>query len=258
MATIQRESPRDAVRGWQLALSRLGHPTQPDGLWGPRTEAATRALQRAHGLPATGVADDATQALDARPVLVQPATAFDEQSTRWAMVERALAVVGLGAAAPAPYLDLIAPCRSDRANEALCSGLLQMSGCALVVRGLWVRAGILPPVLTQPYRVGRAVADVVQVAREAGALRHATEALKPGHVVIVSGPEHVLTVTQLVPAGARTLVRSVDGGQRDAAGRQQVQWRERMLEGASLGGRPILHVVDAVALARHWWEAPGG
>ena len=46
----------------QTALTEAGHDAGPaDGLTGPRTVAALRSFQRAHGLPITGEPDEATQ-----------------------------------------------------------------------------------------------------------------------------------------------------------------------------------------------------
>ena len=242
------------VRGWQRWLVSRGYDLQADGIYGPRTEAATRAIQRAAGLQASGVVDDATLALSREPEAPPgPDYTDDEQAIRYGHVERALAVVGLGAADRAPYLDLIAPCPSDRADVTICRDLASMSGCARAVRGLWVRAGVRASRLTAPYRVGRAVADVVAVADAAGALRPPSHEPRPGDVVIIGTPEHVLTV---VSVRGPTIV-SVDGGQRDALGKQTIARKERLLQGAYLGGRPILYVIDCVELSRAWSRSDG-
>lgn len=242
------------VRGWQRWLISRGHSLQADGIYGPRTEAATRAVQRAAGLPASGVVDDTTWALSRATVAPPgPDYATDEQAIRYGHVERALAVVGLGAADRSPYLDLIAPCAADRADATICRDLASMSGCALVVRGLWARAGIRAARLLDPYRVGRAVADVVAVADAAGALRPPSTAPRPGDVVIIGTPEHVLTV---VSVRGQTII-SVDGGQRDSLGKQIIMRRDRLLQGSYLGGRPILHVIDCVALSQAWSQSDG-
>jgi peptidoglycan hydrolase-like protein with peptidoglycan-binding domain len=57
------------VRQAQQALNALGYEAGPmDGLFGPRTEAATLRFQRSHGLPAGGVVERRTlHALLARP-----------------------------------------------------------------------------------------------------------------------------------------------------------------------------------------------
>ena len=242
------------VRAWQSWLAARGYAVSVDGIYGPRTEAATRAAQRAAGLRPTGEADAATLALAQVGSIVAPAIpAFDEQAARYGHVERAEAVVGLGAADPAPYYDLIAPNAEDRANARTCRDMGTMSGCALVVRGLWLRGGIRAASLLAPYRVGRAVIDVVSVAEAAGALRPPTTQPRPGDVIVIGSPEHVLTVAAI---RGQTVV-SVDGGQRDAEGRQTIRRRERLLQGTHLGGRPILHIVDCVELSRAWSRADG-
>ncbi len=51
-----------AVRTLQERLAKAGHTLAVDGLFGPRTRAALIAFQTASGLPATGIADEPTQA----------------------------------------------------------------------------------------------------------------------------------------------------------------------------------------------------
>lgn len=244
------------VASWQRFLARRGYDLRADGIYGVKTESATRAVQRAAGLPTTGTVTAATWALAERLDDLPPSSsAFDEQAARYGHVERALGVVGHGAADLPPYLDLIAPNEIDRANAQICRDLASMSGCALTVRGLWVRAGVRASCLLEPYRVGRAVADVVSVAEAAGALRAPSVPPKPGDVVVIGGPEHVLTVTSIQPAAGVTIVHSVDGGQRDSQGKQTIKARDRVMTPGILGGRTILHVIDCVELSRSWAKA---
>lgn len=56
----------EAVRRLQAALRALGHPITIDGIYGAVTDREVRAFQRAHALPATGIADLATRAAIAR------------------------------------------------------------------------------------------------------------------------------------------------------------------------------------------------
>jgi peptidoglycan hydrolase-like protein with peptidoglycan-binding domain len=52
------QSPR--VRAMQNRMNELGHPTVPDGNFGPKTEAEVKAFQKKFGLPATGHVDPTT------------------------------------------------------------------------------------------------------------------------------------------------------------------------------------------------------
>lgn len=58
----------DQVAGWQKMLLEAGFsPGTPDGIFGPKTTAATKEFQRAHGLPGTGRVDAPTyEAMKAR------------------------------------------------------------------------------------------------------------------------------------------------------------------------------------------------
>jgi len=60
---LARGSSGDRVRQLQNALAQGGFDVgEIDGRFGPKTSAAVRAFQSAHSLPATGIADQATQA----------------------------------------------------------------------------------------------------------------------------------------------------------------------------------------------------
>ncbi len=63
--TLRRGDQSQAVLTWQQKLVNAGYLTAAQlatgpGIFGPQTEAATKAFQQAHGLSATGVADSAT------------------------------------------------------------------------------------------------------------------------------------------------------------------------------------------------------
>ena len=77
----------------------------------------------------------------------------------------ALTAVGLGAADPGPYLDLVGPDETD----AMRSAMLTMSGCGLTVRGLWRRFGMSDPRLAAPYEPGSVMTTIRDMATEAGA-----------------------------------------------------------------------------------------
>jgi peptidoglycan hydrolase-like protein with peptidoglycan-binding domain len=58
---IQKEgSTGEAVRTVQYLLRAHGHSLAVDGIFGPRTEAAVRSFQQAHGLTVDGVVGNAT------------------------------------------------------------------------------------------------------------------------------------------------------------------------------------------------------
>jgi hypothetical protein len=141
------------------------------------------------------------------------------------LVAFAAALDGIGANPArdrARYLDLIAPNETpERAAE-----MAGMWGCALVARGI-LRAFITHPIFAAPYRDRRAMSDLVDIARDAGALHPPSRVPEPGDFVIVGGgedgggPEHVYMA---LPDGD-----GVDGGQRDDAGYQVIRIRKHEL-----------------------------
>lgn len=182
---------------------------------------------------------------------------------RHEVVAFAAMLPGLGAnpadgEARARYLELVAPGES----AARAAELSTMSGCALVVRGIW-RAFIAHPIMERPYVTGKAMSDLVQIAREAGAL-HPWPARIPeaGDVIIIGGgadgggPEHAwIALSVSVDEDAASLAASgIDGGQRDAAGFQVVKEREHVMgqgrdratdDGAQGGAaRRVRYVID--------------
>lgn len=151
------------------------------------------------------------------------------------MVELARSYVGEDASSPrGRYAELVAPADIDFARAEM----LRMSGCALVVRGLWRLLGVEHESLAKPYRPGMAVADVVAIARSRGAwvLPGGGRLPAPGDVVLVGGSpardggvEHVYVVaTELVDRGGHVAFGSIDGGQRTAAGHQTIRERSRV------------------------------
>lgn len=144
---------------------------------------------------------------------------------RAAVVREALAVVGLGAHDPEPYLDLVGPGES----AAIRAAMLTMSGCALVAAGVLRRAGLDAPELAPPYRIGTAVSRLMSLAVHHAAWRSDRHMLPgPGDIVLVRAPEHVFIVVEPTQLDLRTAsLVSVDGGQLDAQGRQVVRQRVR-------------------------------
>jgi len=150
-------------------------------------------------------------------------------------VEAALGVVGLTAdkgqpAKRAEYLALIAP--GENANMS--SSMAHMSGCGLVVAGIWRAASVVHPLLSQPYKIGAGISRLIAIARTAAAWRPYSKGLlpSPGDMVLVGdngkgGVEHVFTVVEV----NGTELVSVDGGQKDAKGFQCVVKMDRLWEG---------------------------
>ncbi len=165
------------------------------------------------------------------------------------MASLALAYDGVGVTHDRDgYLELVGPHES----EAMRAAMLTMSGCALVVRGLWRMAGVRSPILDAPYLVGRAMSDVVEIAKGAGAWR--TEELPGlGDAVVVgsTGHEHVFTVTG-APGPGETAVSSIDGGQRDEYGSQRIEARTRKWERLAGGGIQDTNDLGLVRLVLGW------
>jgi hypothetical protein len=184
---------------------------------------------------------------DARPVRLRGADLSGEAleaRTRAAGVAVAGALVGVHRD-PWAELDLMLPFDADPDGDRegprdyLRGGV---STCALAARGYLLLLGSGHEALWRPYlpRVGRAVADVVQIARDGGAWRtpepgrlpHPGDVVLVGHMLPGGAPdpayvrgtratEHVLIYTG--PLGEEGLLMSVDGGQ------PGVEWRTRRL-----------------------------
>jgi hypothetical protein len=161
-------------------------------------------------------------------------------------IEIALSVVGLGATDVPPgnrqaFIDLIAPLENPQAAAYMVD---KMSTCALTVRGLWRCYGVRHDILYKPYVVGRAVADVVSVARTHSAWFTNGAVIEPGDVVLIggdsSGPEHVLVC---VSVDNEDNLISVDGGQVTKEGKQVIKQVTRKLvkkrSGLFLGQRRV-------------------
>lgn len=146
------------------------------------------------------------------------------------IVALALSFDGLAAPSPA-YVELLMPAAVETpANRAAArlpapvrlrggAMLRPWSSCGLFARAVWRLAGCAHPILARPYRVGHAVSDVIEIARDAGAWHEPDEPLEPGpgDVVVVGDPghEHVLVVASVAPrfGEGSADVESIDGGQ---------------------------------------------
>lgn len=133
----------------------------------------------------------------------------------------------------ADFLELVAPSVIEAHAPSILTpaqlasrqtSLASVSTCGLVVRGLWRRAGVHAPSLCQPYRIGRAISDLMDIARGAQAWRTAdTRDAMPsiGDVPLYEAPEHVavlIDVQRAAPDELRTI--EICGGQRNARGYQ--------------------------------------
>ncbi|WP_437623912.1 hypothetical protein [Sorangium sp. So ce1151] len=162
--------------------------------------------------------------------------------TRARIVAAAPTVVGLDADPADPdrrraYIELIAPGESTRASAELAN----VSGCGLVVAGLWRAAGVKDARLNAPYRPGTAISRLVSIAHTVGAWVSfaAGRFPEPGDMVLVGdnstgGIEHVFTVTAItVDAQGSAQIESVDGGQRDGKRFETILARSRSWQGSS-------------------------
>lgn len=145
---------------------------------------------------------------------------------RQRIIDMALGYVGCGATKDHDrYMDLV--CGPGDMDAQMRRALEGASGCALVARGLLRKVGCTAPVLLDRYRIGHAMSDLEMVGRDADCwvdARHAEGALpRPGDIVVLSSPTggHAFTIVEL-RLGERTTLDSVDGGQRDAQGAQQI------------------------------------
>lgn len=157
---------------------------------------------------------------------------------------------------PSPqYIELLMPAAIEpEANRQALSG---QSSCALLARAVWRELGCAHPLLRQPYRIGHAVGDVVQVATDLGAW-HAPgdgETPSPGDVLLVGdvGHEHVAVLTALdATHGDGMHVASVDGGQGphgagiEARARVWPSWSSSWRDVTDLGAdRPVRGWADS-------------
>lgn len=159
------------------------------------------------------------------------------------------------------YRTLIA----DGETVSMARSMTNMSGCALVVRGIWRLAGLVDPRLSAPYRVGSAIATIVAMAHEAGASRRPggplhSETPTEGDVLYLTTPqEHVCTFMGCYSDSSGEVWITIDGGQRDGAGGELVKRCSRTwTAGSLLDGRDVGLVIDLDALASRFLAAAPG
>jgi len=95
----QQEAAVDAVRGYtktlQQALADLGHyDGKVDGIYGPETVAAVKALQGASGLPQTGTVDKATEVALRAALVAEGGDAALQQLATTAAAQQTLKLAG--------------------------------------------------------------------------------------------------------------------------------------------------------------------
>lgn len=184
-------------------------------------------------------------------------------------VEIARAMAGLGANPKKPetrqrYLEVIAPGEPDAKRDEMGT----MSGCGLLVAGIWRELGVKAKALEPPYKVGSGVSRLIQIARAAKAWVPFKKDARPapGDMVLVGdngagGVEHVYTVVAVREGEGGIEIESVDGGQRDGERCQLVLLKNRVWKGnrdcvrsgsdpgaAVAGGRVIQGWVDVSRL----------
>lgn len=150
------------------------------------------------------------------------------------------------------YLDLV--CGPHDLDPQMRNALDHASGCALVARGLWRKAGLVHPLLQDRYRIRHAMADIEQIARDYGAWVPGKDTggklPKPGDAVVLDSPTggHAFTVLA-VHIGEKLELESVDGGQLDAQGHQLIL---RMHRYWSTSGRVLVDHAYRSRPVRGW------
>lgn len=244
-STLRYGSRGDDVIAWQRTLD-----VTRDGVFGVRTQTATEAWQRARGLHPDGIVGPKTWAAAEReadpmgesaPVPPSPSP-ISLSAWRARIIGHLRPLAGLRDPSP-DYRDAIIASDRDRSDPVRRGQLGAMSSCALLVRATWAACGVRHPILEAPYRTGRAMSDVVQIGREAGALLPLTARPRPGDAVVVTGGEHALTVT----AWEGDTLHSIDGGQ--GPGGRAILSRDRPWRPGWVGDRRIIAIVDADLLA---------
>lgn len=164
---------------------------------------------------------------------------MDSEEIRKRAVEIARSMAGLSAnprkaEGRLRYVALIAPGEAEgKAKE-----MATMSGCGLLVAGIWRELGVKAAQLEPPYKVGTAVSRLIQVARAAKAwVPYKKDARPaPGDMVLVGdngagGVEHVYTVVSVTEGAQGLEIESIDGGQRDQERCQLVLLKQRVWKG---------------------------
>lgn len=188
------------------------------------------------------------------------------EDIRQRFVDAAKAVVGLGddphdQDKQQQYMDLVAPGEVPARQQEMA----KMSGCALVIAGIWRGAGVEHPILSSPYIDRTAVSRLSIIGKDAWVTYMPGRFPQPGDAVRVGdntpqhGIEHMYIVTEIA-GGNAPILHSIDGGQRDeeehfqTIEEKQRAWmhgRDHVTGGTDpgAGSRAIMGWFDAVKLA---------
>jgi len=142
------------------------------------------------------------------------------------------------ASSKSDYADFI--CSPETLKDpGLVDSMKRMSGCALTVLSIWRHMGVPNPELWTTYKIGKAVAWVVQVAKAQGAwnskIRNTHDVVQAGDVVLVAAPEHVFTcigdpeITEEGNGSQTFRFPALHGGGRTADGFQLIDIRPTTL-----------------------------
>lgn len=165
-------------------------------------------------------------------------------------LELAQSYVGCGFAdEPERFMTLVAPGEDDATARAMAAE----STCGLFIRGLLSQL-ITDPRVQAPYVPGAVMSDLAAMAREAGALLGDFGDVQPGDLLMLASPEHVLVVESI-----DNVLSSIQGGEKDAHGVQQIQRLPRSIHGGGrdtlIGGRPVELMISTAAMLGKF--APG-
>ena len=131
MAELSRGARGDEVARVQQSLIKLGYLNDvADGIFGEKTAAAVSAFQRAKGLPATGVVDDATaQALEVAVQVLESASRVPAAATQAPEADTQTPEAGTQApeaGTQTPEAETQAPEEDAQAQEAAQTGVAGM------------------------------------------------------------------------------------------------------------------------------------
>lgn len=174
---------------------------------------------------------DGTEADTIAKMQEQRSAAESGKVVTGAMLAYAGCVAGVGAKTPEAYAELVI--NDSTVDPAMRRDMLNMSGCALTTLGLWRALGIDHPIAWAPYRIGKAVADCVTIARADGPVSWVTgprmlekpreEWIRPGDMLLIAQPEHVFTVvSEPIWEGYEVHFRALHGGLTDSEGKQLI------------------------------------
>lgn len=193
------------------------------------------------------------------------------------MVYLARSYDGVGMAkSPAKYIELVATGEKKQVQDWLAAE----SGCGLILRGFLRIEGLTDPRIHPPYKAGRVIADLIDMAQEKKAWVSDTTKSKPlpGDFVYVGGGpteggvQHIYVVTAVDADGT---IHSIDGGQRDSEKNLQLikqrsrQWQVKSGRNWDIpklsndpgarnaAGRRVQGWIDLEKFMEAWTPSPG-